>query len=254
MKPRTILIAPTINEFEAIREILPRIDRRCLDDIVVVDLNSTDGTIEYCLEHGYTLHRQQTKGYGAGIKEVLAITNQEIVIEFPPDGSSPPDRIPDLIRKLEEGYDFVIASRYRDGARSYDDDVVTKIGNRIFTFVVNLLFRTSYSDVLIGYRAYRRSALQRLQPTCMGLDWSVQLPIQFAKSGARVTEIGVDEPKRIGGVRKMRPVRTGLAILKVVILEFLNRKPVKNTVMPSGPAVVDPSFTAAQYPAAGDRR
>jgi glycosyltransferase involved in cell wall biosynthesis len=253
MKPRTILIAPTINEFEAIREIFPRIDRTCLDDLVVVDLNSTDGTIEYCVEHGYTVHPQRTKGYGAGIKEVLALTTHEIVVEFPPDGSSPPERIRDLIAKVEEGYDFVIASRYRDGAKSYDDDLVTRVGNVIFTTMVNLLFRTRYTDVLIGYRAYRRSAFDKLSPTCTGLDWSVQLPIQFAKSGARVTEIGVDEPARIGGVRKMHPIRTGLAILKAVIREFVHRDTLRKPVT-SAVSAVDPAFSAARYPAAGDRR
>lgn len=224
---KTILIAPTINEIEALRVVLPKINRQWLDKVIVVDLNSTDGTVEYCLENGYTLHRQKTKGYGAGIREVLDGFDSDIVIEFPPDGSSPPERIPDLIAKINEGYDLVIGSRYRDGAKSYDDDIVTRFGNWLFTTIVNVLFGTRYTDVLIGFRAYRRSAFKDLRMTTTGLDWSVQLPIQFAKSGARVTEIGVDEPARIGGERKMRPIKTGLAILKVILREFFSRNNLK---------------------------
>lgn len=220
---KAVLIAPTINEITAIKEVFPKINRQ-LTDIIVVDLNSTDGTVEYCQENDYFLHSQKSRGYGAGIMEALAISDADIIIEFPPDGSSPPERIPDLINKINEGYDFVIASRYRDGAKSYDDDVMTRFGNWLFTTIVNVLFRTHYTDVLIGFRAYRRSAFEKLNPTAKGLSWSVQLPIQFAKTKAKITEIGVDEPARIGGERKMRPFKTGWEILMVILKEFFNRK------------------------------
>src|SRR3989344_2461115 len=147
---KVVLIAPTINEVEALRAGFPKINRQWLDKIIVVDLNSTDGTIEYCLERGYTLHRQKTRGYGAGIREVLDEIDSDVIIEFPPDGSSPPESIPDLIAKINEGYDLVIASRYRDGAKSYDDDAITRFGNWFFTTMVNVLFGARYTDVLVG--------------------------------------------------------------------------------------------------------
>ncbi len=221
---KVALIAPTVNEITALRQVFPRLDRGILDEIIVVDLNSTDGTVEYCNEYGYRVIHQQSRGYGAGFMEALAVTKADIIIEFPPDGSSMPEKIPDLLSKINEGYDFVIASRYRDGAKSYDDDLITSFGNWLFTTIVNVLFGARYTDVLVGFRAYRRSAYDKICLTTPGLSWTVQQSIQFVKIGAKITEIGVDEPARIGGVRKMRPFRTGLEILKVIIKEFLSGK------------------------------
>ncbi|MDP3764311.1 MAG: glycosyltransferase family 2 protein [bacterium] len=217
------LLAPTLNEIEAVQVVLPKIKKEWVDEILVIDGGSTDGTIEYCQNNGYSVYKQKGRGYGQGMKEGMNVAQGDIIIEFPPDGNSPPERILDLISKINEGYDFVIASRYLKGARSYDDDFLTSKGNRIFTFLVNLLFRSNYSDVLIGFRAYRKDAFSKLKMNASGLDWSIQMPIQFAKNKLKVAEIPVDEPKRIGGERKMLPFRTGWKILTLLIKEFLNK-------------------------------
>lgn len=221
---KVLLVAPTSNEIEAVKAVFPKINKKFVDDIIVVDLNSTDGTVEYLRKIGIKVHKQKTKGYGAAMQEAFEINHNDIIVEFPPDGSSPPNRIPDLVKKIEEGYDLVIGSRYMKGSKSYDDDTVTAFGNWMFTKIVNILFRAKFTDVLIGYRAYRRSTLDSVNVKAKKLDWSVELPIHFAKSGAKIIDIPVDEPKRIGGTRKMHPIKTGLDILKVIIWEFFHPK------------------------------
>ena len=217
------LLAPTLNEIEAVQVVLPKIKKEWVDEIIIIDGGSTDGTVEYCQSNGYFVHKQKGRGYGMGMKDGAAIAQGDVIIEFPPDGNSPPEKIPDLVKKINEGYDFVIASRYKGGAKSYDDDFLTSKGNRLFTFLVNLFFGSCYSDVLIGFRAYRKDAFNKLKMDAIGLDWSVQMPIQFAKNKFKVAEISADEPKRIGGQRKMSPFKTGWAILNIIFKEFLNR-------------------------------
>lgn len=221
---KVLLIAPTSNELEAVKKILPQIDKKAIDDIIIVDYKSTDGTVEYCKKLGFKVHRQKSKGYGSAVKEALKLNHNEIIVEFPPDGSSPPEHIKELIQKIRDGYDLAIGSRYLPGAKSYDDDIVTAFGNWMFTTIVNVLFRTKFSDALIGYRAYRRSTLDKFNSRAKHLDWSVELPIHYAKYGAKITEIPSDEPKRIGGERKMHPLWTGIEISKMILWEFFHPK------------------------------
>jgi glycosyltransferase involved in cell wall biosynthesis len=217
------LIAPTLNEIEAVKVVLSRIDRNSVDEIIIVDGGSTDGTVEYCEQNGFSVLRQQRKGYGAALCEAIEASTGDVIIEFQPDGNSLPEKIPELVAKIREGYDLVVGSRYKDGARSFDDDWVTALGNRVFTKLVNVLFGASYTDVLIGYRAFRRNAFESLRIDADGLAWAIQLPIQFAKRGFKIAEIPSDEPKRIGGARKMRPLKHGWEFLVVMIKEALRR-------------------------------
>ncbi len=217
------LLAPTLNEIEAVKVIFPKIRKEWVDEILVIDGGSTDGTVEFCQKLGCTVYSQTGRGYGAGMKEGALKAKGDLIIEFPADGNSPPEKIPELIAKLKQGYNFVIASRYLGGAKSYDDDFLTSIGNWAFTRLVNLLFGAGYTDALIGFRGYRKAVFPELNMDAKGLSWSVQMPIKFAKRKLKTAEIPADEPARIGGVRKMKPLKTGWEILMVIAKEFFNK-------------------------------
>jgi len=221
---KTTLIAATLNEIEAVQVVLPQIDKSWVDEIIIVDGGSTDGTVEYCRQNGYHVLVQQGRGYGAAIRGGVKIAQGDIIIEFPPDGNSLASKIPELLTEMKKGYDLVIVSRYKDGAKSYDDDIMTAFGNRMFTFLTNKLFNAPYTDVLVGFRAYRKEAFHKLNLDAEGLSWPAQSAIRFAQHGLRVGEIAGDEPPRIGGQRKMRIVRTGFEILFLIFRERKNAR------------------------------
>jgi glycosyltransferase involved in cell wall biosynthesis len=228
-RPTTTLLLPTLNEIEAVRVIVPQIKREWIDEIIVVDGGSTDGTIEYMRGQGLTVHSQQKRGYGHAMAYGLQHAKGDIVIEFTPDGNSIPEDIPRIIAKVNEGYDLVVGSRYLTGARSDDDDRVTAFGNWLFTTAVNVLFRSHFTDVLVGFRAYRRQAALTLNLDAPGLSWPCQSSIRFARAGLRVSEIPANEPHRIGGERKMRPFKTGWEIVKLIVRDFAGFRPQKET-------------------------
>lgn len=217
------LIIPTLNEIEGIKEIMPRIKKEWVDQIIIVDGGSVDGTVEYAREHGYFVLLQKTKGLVNAYREALEAVTGDIVITFTPDGNSLPELIPPLIEKMRENYDMVIVSRYLDGAKSYDDDVITAFGNWMFTKMINVLFGGHYSDTLVGFRAWKNDLFWRIRGDTELASFEPYSAIKCAKLKLKVTEIPGDEPRRIGGIRKMRPFINGLQVLKIIFKQLFLR-------------------------------
>lgn len=221
---KVTLLIFTLNEIEGMRVIMPRIKRDWYDELIIVDGDSTDGTIEYAKERGYSIFVQKERGTGAAFIEAMEKVTGDVVIVFSPDGNSLPEIIPDLIKKMKEGYDIVIASRYLNGARSYDDDIITAFGNKMFTLFVNLLFGLRITDLLVMYRAFRKNLVSDLGIRKKTVAWPTRILLRAVKKGLKIGEVPADEPPRIGGVRKLRIFKDGLCELSVILEEFFVRK------------------------------
>lgn len=218
---RTSLIIPTLNEIDGVRAVMPRIDRSWCDEILVVDGGSSDGTVEWLRANGYPVVLQDEPGIGNAYRKAYAHTTGDVILTFSPDGNSIPELIPELIAAMSSGHDLVIVSRYLGKARSEDDDRLTSVGNVFFTTAINLLFGGHYTDALVIFRAYRRNLIRRLEIDAPHMTYEAQISIRAAKYGLRVAEISGDEPRRIGGERKMHPFRTGWTILREMGRELL---------------------------------
>lgn len=219
------------NEEEGMRIIMPQVKTEWIDQVLVVDGQSTDGTVEYARSMGYDVYVQQKPGLRAAYTEAWPHIKGDYVITFSPDGNAPPEDIPKLIAKINEGYDMVIGSRYFEDATSEDDDIITGFGNWLFTNTINLLHGGKYSDAMTIYRIYRKELFYQL-----GLDRDDTyerfekmfftrigvepiLSVRAAKAGLKSADIASPEPARIGGERKLQIVRWGLAYMSQVFWE-----------------------------------
>jgi len=236
---KTTLLVMALNEIDGMKAVMPRVDKEWVDQIVVCDGGSTDGTAEWAEAQGYTVHVQTEKGFRQGYYEVWPMVVGDVVITFSPDGNSIPEKIPDLVAKMKDGYDMVIASRYKDDAESEDDDIVTGFGNWLFTRTVNLLFCGTYTDVMVIYRAFRKDMISRLELDrdgdfnifeklffCgyRGTSWEPLLSVLALKYGYKIAEIPASEPPRIGGERKLRVLNWGGAYYSQFWVQFLTPK------------------------------
>ena len=221
----------TLNEIEGMQVIMPRVDRGAVDQILVVDGGSTDGTVEWAEAEGLEVVKQTTTGLRRGYNEARPQIQGDMVITFSPDGNSIPELIPDLIAELEKGFDMVIVSRYLGAAKSDDDDFITAFGNWMFTHCINLLHASKYTDAMVMFRGYRTGLFEELDLTgeqgfilperlfFTNIGTEPLLSIRAAKRKLNVGEIPGDEPPRIGGKRKLQIIQWGCAYIYQVVSE-----------------------------------
>src|SRR5882672_5169184 len=128
---KVTLLIPTLNEAVGMRSVMPKVKKEWVDQILIVDGNSKDGTADIARQMGYDVVMQKTPGIRGAYMDALPFIKGDAILTFSPDGNSIPELIPVCIKKFKEGYDMVIVSRYAQGAKSYDDDAVTSFGNKM---------------------------------------------------------------------------------------------------------------------------
>lgn len=229
---KVTLLIPTLNEIIGMREIMPKIKREWYDQILFVDGQSTDGTLEYIKEHGYPYVVQQKKGMRNAYMEALPHVEGDVILTFSPDGNSIPELIPKCIEKMKEGYDMVIVARYAKGAKSQDDDPITGFGNWMFRTLISICHGHWYADPMVIYRVYKKQLIYDLDLDKdssyekeerwfkTNVSWEPLLSIRAAKRKLKIAEIPGDEPARIGGERKLQIWRWGAVFLYQTIREI----------------------------------
>ncbi|HEX2061829.1 MAG TPA: glycosyltransferase family 2 protein [Thermoanaerobaculia bacterium] len=231
---KVTLLVPTLNEIDGMRVIMPLIQPGWVDQILILDGGSTDGTIEYAREQGYEVVIQEKRGLINAYRQVRPHIRGDVLITFSPDGNSVAERIPELVAKMREGYDMVIVSRYLGGAKSDDDTFMTRAGNWVFTKLINVLFSGHYTDAMVIFRAYRTSLIDELglmedEPLSVErnfnhmISWEPLLSMRAAKRRLRIGEIPGDEPARIGGQGKCMHYSWGAVYLMEMGQEFVRR-------------------------------
>lgn len=218
---RVTLLIPVLNEIDGMKAIMPRVRRDWVEQILILDGGSTDGTPQWALANGYDVYTQRASGIRQGYMEALPLIRGDVILTFSPDGNSLPHLIPALIAKMAQGFDMVIASRYLPPAKSDDDDILTAFGNWFFTKTVNFLHGGTYTDAMVIFRAFRKNLIRELEldqdrwyrtpERLFGcrISWEPMLSVRAARRRLRVAEIPGDEPPRIGGERKLRIWRWG---------------------------------------------
>ncbi|WP_456365979.1 glycosyltransferase family 2 protein [Thermococcus sp.] len=217
------VILPTMNEEEAISEVLPKIIEVLgglgLEyEVIVVD-RSSDRTPEIAKELGAVVVRQRGRGYGDAYITGFRHARGRAILMMDPDGSYDPIDILPLISPILEGKaDFVIGSRLKGkidpGAMPW---LHRHIGNPFLTWVLNLFFKVGVSDAHCGMRAISREALRRLNLKCRGMEFASEMIIEAARAGLRIVEVPIRYHRRIGE-SKLSSLRDGWRHLRLMLL------------------------------------
>ena len=215
------MIIPTLNEIDGMKQIMPQVNQNWVDEIIVVDGGSTDGTIEEAKKLGLRIIHQHSRGVGDAYRLGIEATECEYILLFNPDGNHEVKDIPILIKKALEGYDVVHINRFGKTSQSKDPGIITGFGNRMFTFLVNVFFGGHFGDCLDGFKILRKSAIFEMKLDALRENFEQQVCIRVLKQNKKIFEIDGNEPKRIGGERKMDPLYTGYQLSKQIVKEFI---------------------------------
>ena len=212
-KQKITIIIPTLNEAECIETVLKELSHNDVDEILVVDGHSVDGTPELIRRLGFNVITQDGKGYGAAMNTGIKHAIGDIIIPMDADGSYDPKDIPDLVECIENGFDVAFASRYLPDSGSHDDTIIRFVGNKLFTFLINKIHGVKISDSLFLYVAAKKEVFKSLNLGSSGFEFCIEFPIKMQKAGFRYTEIPSFERERIAGKSKVNAFLDGLRIL-----------------------------------------
>lgn len=222
------VVAVNLNEEHTIKEVLGNIPAY-VDEVLVIDGHSKDNSPTIAKELGFPVIMQEGKGRGAAFKTGFRHVKGDIIVMLSTDGNERSGDIDKLVKKVEEGYDLVIASRFGLG-KSHDVTPIRKVGNWGLTKMINLASGLSIFDSQNGFRAIRREALEKMHLEANRFDIEAEMTVKAGKLGLRVAEIPTIEDERAFGVSNLHTFRDGFRIFKRIVKEWMRKPPygVKN--------------------------
>ena len=214
------LVIPAKKETESLPQVLNELKKFNLKILVILEKDDRE-TIDSINDYNCEILYQINKGYGDALIEGIKNTKTKYFCVFNADGSFVSDELESMYNLLEnQSADFVFGSRYMKNASSDDDTFVTFVGNKIFTFIGNLFFSLSISDILYTYVMGNTKLAQSLNLKEKKFSLCVELPIKAKRSGFRLISFPCHERQRIAGKKKVNAFKDGFLILVTMIKLF----------------------------------
>jgi glycosyltransferase involved in cell wall biosynthesis len=234
------VVVPVRNEARNLEIVLPAIAavRPAVHEIIVVDGNSTDGSLDTArrvLPWVRTIN-QTRKGKGNAMACGFAAATGDVIVMFDADGSADPAEIPAFVSALVAGADFAKGSRFTTGGGSDDITLLRRSGNAGLNGVANALFGTAYTDLCYGYNAFWADLLPVLDLPAVdatapaegmlwgdGFEIETVLNCRIAAAGLRITEVPSIERLRVFGDSNLRTFADGTRVLRTLLAERRRR-------------------------------
>jgi glycosyltransferase involved in cell wall biosynthesis len=216
-------VIPTLNEAETIAGAIASIPREVVDEIIVADSSSSDGTAALAQAAGARVVTLTERGYGRACAAGAAAAGAAccIILFLDGDGADRVDLAGKLVAPIRAGtHDFVIGSRVRGEREPGSMNWHQVLAGRLAGWFMSLLYGVHYTD-MCAFRAIRRDALERLDMREATYGWNIEMQMKAARAGLRILELPVPYRRRAGGSSKVAgsfrgSIRAGWRIILTV--------------------------------------
>lgn len=231
---KVIVVLPAYNAALTLEKTIAEIPMDVVDDIVLVDDNSTDNSIEVAKKIGikHIVQHTQNKGYGGNQKSCYnkALTlDADIIIMLHPDYQYTPKLLLAMISIIgNDLYKVVFGSRILGkGALKGGMPIYKYIANRFLTLFQNVMMNQKLSEYHTGYRAYHKDVLNSIAYNKNSDDFIFdnEMIAQIFYKNFEIAEVTCPTKyfEEASSINLSRSITYGLGVIKVSILYFLTK-------------------------------
>lgn len=226
--PTVAVVLPCYNESGAIAQVIGEL-KAALPGVAihVFDNASTDGTAAVAREHGALVHHVSLRGKGNVVRRMFADVEADVYVMTDGDATYDVANIRQLIDcVLHEGCDMVVGARFDDGSNVHAYRPGHRLGNRMLTGSVALLFGGTFSDMLSGHRVFSRRYVKSFPATAHGFEIETELTVHALELRMQCMELPVAYRSRPEGTAsKLSTFRDGWRILATIVRLFTSERP-----------------------------
>jgi glycosyltransferase involved in cell wall biosynthesis len=193
------VVIPTLNEAQAIGEVVGAVPQDWVQDIFVVDNGSTDDTAEQATLAGARVIHEPRRGYGAAcMAGAKAARDSDVIVFLDGDRSDDPRQLDAIAMPvLQDQADLVIGSRIGGKLEKGAMPLHGQLGNRMIVFLLRLLYGVTITDIG-SFRAIKTDDLFDLQMEQMTYGWPSEMVVKAARKGLRIQSVPINYRRRIG--------------------------------------------------------
>ena len=220
MKKKISLIIPAKNEVESLNSVLEELEgNNLIDEILVVVDRPEDNSIPIAKKFNCKIIIQNNKGFGSAIIEGFKHAKNDYGCIFNADYSFHPKYFQELINESNKS-SFIFGTRYKGESGSADDDIVTFVGNRCFSFITKFILGINLTDILYTFVLCDVKKFNSINFKSFDFRLCIELPVLVHKNNFSYSEISMFERKRYAGKKKVNVIKDGFLILIEILKSF----------------------------------
>ncbi|MBQ8219159.1 MAG: glycosyltransferase family 2 protein [Bacilli bacterium] len=227
---RVLIIIPAYNEEENILNTVKKIEKcnkksKYDIDYIIINDGSTDNTLKVCKENNLNVITLiNNLGIGGAVQTgylYASNNNYDVAIQFDGDGQHDERYIDKLVKEIENGYDFVIGSRFIEELSKFKSTKIRRLGIRMLSFSIKLFTKKKIYDPTSGFRAANKKVIELFK-----YDYPQEYPepestVNLIRKGFKIKEIPVEMHEREFGESSIKPLKSIYYMFSVLISIFV---------------------------------